>query len=157
MIHDPLDDAINTQFELSYELLYFLNWILEQDYEHEVLKKIIKRALAADLKGVSGRSLHKNNSKDAQALQHGLIEFFALLDALLYEAIHENTLEKIAQKNLTETIQQIDGTLCDNNTLHDSITKTTETMEISPEKNAKTVLFETLLKEWRPAKENEFH
>lgn len=157
MIHDPLDEAMNAQFELSYELLHFIRWLLEQESEHKTLKVIIKKALIAGLKNATVNAANKNNSEEIQQLQYGLIEFFALLDTLLYEAMHEETLQKVTQKKLKETIQQIDGKLCDDGTLHDTITKTTDELERFPEKSAKTILFETLIKQWRPTKENEIH
>ena len=157
MIYDPLNKPINTQFELSYELLHFLRWLLEQENEHKTLKAVIQRAIHAGLKNTTSSSRKKSDAEQIQGLQYDLIEFFALLDTLLYEVMHEEILQKTIQKKLIPTIQQIDMTLCDNTTLHNTIEKTAYEMERSPEKNAKTILCETLLKQWHPLKENKPH
>ncbi len=158
MIYDPLNKPINTQFELSYELLHFLRWLLlEQKDEHKTLKAVIQRALHAGLKNTTSSSRKKFDAKQIQGLQYDLIEFFALLDTLLYEVMHEEIFQKTVQKKLTSTIQQIDVTLCDNATLYNTIEKTAYEIERSPEKNAKTILCETLLKQWHPLKKNESH
>lgn len=146
MVFDPLDDSKNTQFELSYELLHFLGWLLHAEQDHKTLKALIQKSFKAGCKKAYIQ-------EEMQGLQYNILEFFSLLDSLLHETMHENTFQKVKQKKLIQTIQKIDGALYDDNTLE----KTTHELERSPEKNPKSVLCETLLKQWRPGKGTDFN
>jgi hypothetical protein len=145
----------NTQLELSYELLHFLQWLLEHPQEHKTLKSMVQRSLALHHGPMPSQKAH--SPEEIQNLHYSLIDFFALLDGLLYETLHDKNLHKVTKSKLIETIQHIDGTLCDVTTLQNSIEKTTDEIERFPAKNAKTVLFENLLKQWRPAKGGNVH
>ena len=145
----------NTQLELSYELLHFLQWILEHPQEHKTLKSMVQRSLTLQHGPLPSQKVH--SAEELQSLHYSLIDFFAMLDGLLYETLHEKNMQTVTKSKLIDTIQHIDGTLCDVVTLQNSIEKTTNEIERSPNKNAKTVLYENLLKQWRPAKGGNIH
>jgi len=48
------------------------------------------------------------------------------------------------------TIDQIDGNLCDTETVRSSVEKTTKKLDHYPNINAKEQLYKELLKKWKP-------
>lgn len=137
----------NNQFIISYELLELFKWLLE--YDQEGIRKLIERALSLGFdKKLKATTLTENS----QDLQKNILDFFLLMETLLYESINEEEVRKIIQHNLIPEINQIDSTNCDNNTLAMSIAKATNAMENHPNKNPKDVLCKELLRRWKPKK-----
>ncbi len=140
----------NDQFVLSYEMLCLLHWLVEHDADN--LKQIIAKALSAGLKN----KLHKLNTSSSGNLvmiddiQQSIVDFFALLEALLLESINERVTQKAREENLIPAIDQIDSTLCDTATVRSSLEQATNTIEHNPDMNAKEQLFKELLKQWKP-------
>ena len=142
----------NGQFVLSYELLALLRWLAEHDADK--LKKIIGKALTAGL----GDELQKiDDTEDAHLLdmlQHGITDFLGIMESLLLEVVAESVKEKARYQNLLPAIDQIDSTICDDNTVKFSLEKATAKMDNDPEANPKEVLFKELLRRWKPADKN---
>lgn len=143
----------NAQFVLSYELLALLRWLA--DHDADKIKKIIAKALASGLKDEVNRAREGRNEEETlEEIQHGIIDFFGLLEVLLHETINEHAVQKAMQKNLMPSIDQIDSTYCDNATVRTSIEKATAKIEHNPKENPKELLFKELLKRWKPANKN---
>lgn len=138
----------NSQFIISYELLELFKWLLEHDQEG--IRKIISRALSAGL----DKKLRTSGTitENPNELQKNILDFFFILESLLYEGISEEEVKKVIQQNLIPEINQIDSTTYDNNSLALSISKATNAMENHPEKNPKDILCKELLKRWKPGK-----
>jgi len=143
----------NTQFVVSYELLSLLRWLA--DYDAEKLKKIISKAMASGLKDEVNRVRHsKSEEQTLEEIQHGIIDFFGLLEALLHETMSEQAVQTAMQKNLMPAIDQIDSAICDNATVRMSIEKATAKIEHNPKENPKELLFKEILKRWKPQNKN---
>lgn len=143
----------NDQFVISYELLQLFKWLFEN--EQETLKKLIERALANGLDSrISQRVTQESSQED---LQQSIIDFFALLETLLYELTSENEIKKIVEKNLMPSINQIDSKACDQSILAASVNKASSVWENNPEQNPKDILCRELLKRWKPSKKIEIN
>lgn len=145
----------HNQFVLSYELLALLQWLAE--HEGEKLKKIINKAVASGLLDEIQRYKGLADAHAAEEIQHGIVEFFGVLEALLMETVNEHTMQDALEKNLMPAIDQIDSTVCDNATIRFSIEKATSKLNKSPEQNPEEVLFKELLRCWKPANKKVMH
>jgi len=146
MNHDNFE--YNNQFVISYELLELFKWLL--DNEQEGVKKLVDKALRNGLNNQLNTHYRKNPSQEE--LQSDIIDFFMLLETILYEGINEDEIRKITQRNLLPAIDQIDSKVYDNSTLAATIARATMTAENHPERDAKDILCRELLKRWKPKK-----
>jgi hypothetical protein len=146
------DDRIasKNQFTVSYELLALLQWLACQ--EESNLKKIIQHALAHGLKQKLQQQVPTSEQNLADTIQYSIVEFFALLEALLLESIDEQTVQNAIEHKLMPAIDRIDPSTCDDETIRVSIEKTTAKLASNQQANAKELLFKELLKQWRPPK-----
>jgi len=150
--NNSLNDA-NTQFSLSYELLCLLRWLAEHDADK--LKKITSKALASGLKEeISSIDTAEKDMYMFDDIQVSIVDFFNLLEMLLFEAMQEQAVQKALEKDLLPAIDQIDSTVCDDATVRFSIEKATSKIDRCPEENPKDLLFKELLKRWKPSKKN---
>jgi len=142
------------QFVISYELLCLLRWLLENDLER--LKKMISKALAnglhEDIKQFEQLGDVNADPAMVQEIQHSIIEFFSMLETLLLEAYKEQAVQRAVEKNLMPTIDHIDTTLLNDDTVRSSVAKATAHSEKHPKENAQDALFKELLKQWKPSK-----
>lgn len=87
-----------------------------------------------------------------EEMQDSIVDFFSLLEGLLMETINEQAMLKAHEKNLVPALEHIDSTICDTATVRSSLEKATTKMTKNPEANAQQLLFEELLKRWKPNK-----
>lgn len=144
--NDPFDTPPE-QLTLSYELLYLLQWIIEN--EQETLKVFIQEAVRRQQAAERAQKEQVYYAHDDE-LQQNIVDFFAVLDAVLYEAIEEESVYKAVQKNLMPSLNQIDSNACDTDTIQSSVDEATAHLDAHPEQNAKDVLYKELLKQWEP-------
>jgi len=142
----------SSQFALSYELLHLLQWLSKNDVDK--LKKIIAKAISHGLHDEIQKIDKLSDSHLLQDMHHSMIDFFELLDDLLFNAINEHVEQKARQRNLLPTIDLIDSALCDDETLRSSIEKTTKKLDNYPNINPQEQLFKELLKKWKPIDKN---
>ncbi|MCF7900386.1 hypothetical protein K9K77_02655 [Candidatus Babeliales bacterium] len=145
-----MNDESN-QLSLSYELLYLIQWFIEQ--EPEKFKPLIESALNNGLK----HELQKinNHSVDpsmAHEMQYNVIDFLGLLESQLHEALNEQIMKRVVERKLMPAIDHIDTTECDTATVQFSVEKATSKLDRAPKENAQEVLFQELLKCWKPSK-----
>ncbi len=147
----------SSQFVLSFELLTLLAWLIEHDADK--LQKIVDKALGSGLKQKLRRSdeLEQDNEGMADQARYNIVEFFGLLETLLSTALSKDTIKCAAEQNLLSTIDQIDSTACDIETLRGSIEKTTTKLQSQPSANPQQVLFEEILRSWKPGKKHVGH
>jgi hypothetical protein len=129
-----------------------LQWLTRNDADK--LKKIIAKAIAQGLHEEIQKTDNLSDSNLLQDMHHSMIDFFELLDELLFDAMAERTEKKAREKNLLPTIDLIDSTFCDNETVRSSIEKTTKKLDHHPTMNAQEQLFKELLKKWKPVGKN---
>lgn len=137
------------QFVVSYELLGLLKWLVEND-AHK-LKKIISKALSSGLRKELRNTEHLQR-EDLEEIHHSILEFLSLLEVLLHESMNEDAVKQAVEKKLMPAIDQVDSTLYDDDSLRSSIAKAAAKVETNPELNPKEILYEELLKQWKPAK-----
>ena len=155
MNKDSFSHDSNTQFALSYELLHLLRWLGEHDTEK--LKKIISKAVAHGLHDTIQKTTSLADPKTLEDMHHGIIDFFELLDTLLSEAINHHVEQKAREKNLLPTIDHLDSSLFDTETLRCSVEKTTKKLDTNPHINPKEQLCKELLKQWKPLNKEHIH
>lgn len=140
--NNPFDDG---QFVISYELLSLLQWLIEN--EQETLKKMVLRA-----------TLHNNGPiQHGEDVQQTIIDFFALLDALVAETSQEQEVQKVLQRVMIPAIDHIDTSMCDSNAVALSVAKAQLALENKTGENPKEVLCKELLKRWKPHKKPYAH
>src|SRR5581483_10399110 len=144
--------AHENQFILSYELLALLQWMVEHD-THK-LKRMIDKALRSGLKGQIERSMMvmRQDKQTDQEAQYSVIEFFGLLEALITETLHEQAAERAAEKKLLPAIDHIDGSLCDDETIQQTVQNTAAQLEQQPSADPHDTLYKELLLQWKPSK-----
>jgi hypothetical protein len=141
----------NTQLTLSYELLFLLQWLIE--HEPNKLKNLIADALKSGLKEelkTIDKSIEQKNTQD---MQYSLVDFLGFMEIMLQEVNNEQTMQRIMEKKLMPALDHIDSTECDNETVQCSVEEATSKLELEPDKNAQELLFQELLRCWKPNKE----
>lgn len=144
----------NGQFVLSYELLYLLQWLV--DHEAESLKKIIARAVR---QGFRDSIADKSNdtielqSSDAQ-IQNSIADFLSLLDILLIETTNEHGVKKSLERNMIPALNQIDSTICNNETVESSLVKASSKLNHDSNEKLQDALLKEILKQWKPDKKS---
>ncbi len=141
-------------FVISYELLCLLRWLIENDADK--LKKLVSKALNSgliqDIKQFEQLGDMNADPDLVEEVQHSIIEFFGMLEILLLESIKEQGVQRAIEKKLMTTVDQIDATLCDDDTLRTSVEKATAKSEQHPKENAQDLLYKELLRRWKPTK-----
>jgi hypothetical protein len=149
MINDESFDRY--QFVISFELLKLLEWLI--DHEQESLKQLIKRAVDH---GFPGLGMHQMEG-DPEELQQNVIDFFALIDALLHETVNEEEAENVLQRSLIPAINSIDATMYDSGAYSTSVAKATAAASRPKGGSPKEILCKELLKRWKPHKKANFN
>jgi hypothetical protein len=144
-------DSNNDQFTISVELLRLMQWIIEHDQEG--LKRLMSRALS--------RGLNKkiNSAQDAvtessESAHHSIIDFFLLMEAILIETVNENAVKDVLQRNLIPSVNRIDTTECDTDTVRFSLERATSKMQMNPQESPRDLLLKELIKNWKPNKKH---
>lgn len=137
-----------SQVVLSYELLALLRWLV--DYHEETLKTVVSHALSAGLHEEIQKLGQTNDMTYLHELQHSVSDFLTTIESLLAEVSTEQALKNPPYKDLVPTVENIDGTLCDQAIVEASIEKAASTLEMNPKANPKEVLFKELLRNWKP-------
>lgn len=140
----------STQLTVSYELLLLLNWIII--HEKNRFKKIIHKSLKTGLLAELAKTHRNDISHDAliNRLQGNVADFFNLLELLLHDAVSESLEQTALQKQLIETIDHIDGTMCDTETIRTSMHTISSTLNNTSGIKAKELLLKEVLKKWKP-------
>ena len=143
------------QLTLSHELLALVQWLVEHDTEK--IKKLISRAVSGGLKDKINRQKTDNNEQALEEAQNNIMDFFSLLEVLLAESLHENMVQRAVEQKLMPAVEQIDATQCDDATIRLSVEKATTQLNLKPQANPQEVLFQELLKRWKPNKKQAMH
>ena len=138
----------SNQFLLSNELLLLMQWIV--DHQQEEFKDLIKQALKNGLK--EKISLSKNSTPQtlSDSTPDSIIDFFNILEALYYESASELSSKHDRTPQLTNIVSKIDSSVCDDVTVEFSLEKANSKIENNPDQDAKEVLFQELLRCWKP-------
>ena len=149
--NDPLNES-RSQFVLSHELLYLLRWLA--DHDAQKLQKIVSKALASGLKDELRAIDRTPSAQTTEDIHHSIIDFFSLLESLLANAITQQAQQTAKEQKLMPSVDQIDITICDDHTVRSSLEKVSSRIDLNPQANAKEMLFEEILKRWKPINNN---
>lgn len=152
MIDDFFQDNTNkTNFVLSPQLLCLLQWLIE--HEAEALRKIVNKALNAGLfEEIRGAEI-----EDANQAHHSILDFFSLVEEELIEGINERVRQQARDKKLVPSIDQIDSTICSPEIVESSLRKISAKIDTDSQEKAQELLFQELLKRWKPDNKNTFN
>lgn len=146
-------DVESGQLTISHELLLLLRWLVTHD--EEKLKKIINKALS---NGLQRELQHvdsiKADAETEQEMHYSVTDFFALMEILLAEGMNQQLTNEAKQQNLMTTLEHIDSTICDDETVRMSLEKATVKIADNPHDNPKDVLYTEILKRWKPHNKN---
>ncbi|HVX00778.1 MAG TPA: hypothetical protein VHA52_10145 [Candidatus Babeliaceae bacterium] len=140
------------QFSISYELLQLLEWILE--HEQETFKKLIVKALRDGV--YDSTSFHKSRVNGSEPLQQTVLDFFHLLEQLLYETMSQHEVENLIQKSQMPFLDHLDSTQYTPATMQQSVAKAITTNK-NTGKDIQDIFFKELLKRWKPDKKISSH
>ncbi len=146
------DNNDNNQFVVSYELLQLFKWLFE--HEQEAVKKLLEKALHH---GLQEQFFSPTSEENSEALQQSIIDFFALLETLMYELLNEDEIKRVLERNLIPAINHIDASVYDHNALAASVAKATTAYEHNPHEDPKAIFCKELLKRWKPSKKTSMH
>ncbi|MCA9770735.1 hypothetical protein KC460_05185 [Candidatus Dependentiae bacterium] len=138
------------QLVISYELLCLLHWFMEHD--NAKFRRMLKTALK---KGLYKKIVNKQDLeqfKTLENIQHTILDFFGMLEALFIEAFSEYETEQIAQKSILPELDHIDSKHYDDSEIHLSAQKAQKDATDNPAQLAKDILFQELLRRWQPKK-----
>jgi hypothetical protein len=145
----------DNQLTVSYELLYLMQWLLER--EPAKIKKLIEHALQNGLKEDIQTASNSAELRNAEDIQYSIVDFLTLLETLLHESISEQNMKLIMEKKLMPAIDHIDNKECDQATVNFSVEKASSKIESNPDGNPQEILFQELLKCWKPNKKTVTH
>ena len=153
--HNNHDEKQN-QLTISYELLCLLSWFLEHDLEK--FRKLIGKALAAglddEIKQIEISGDYRNDPQLAQEMHYTMIDFFSILETILFQSMNEYTVQKAKQKNLMPAIEHIDAAHCDDNIVRTSVERANAFSERTDKHTPQEILFKELLRRWKPTKKS---
>lgn len=145
----------DNQLTVSYELLYLMQWLLE--HEPAKLKKLIEQSLQSGLRENLQTVSQSTDLRNAEDIQYSVVDFLTLMETLLHETINEQNMKKIMEKKLMPAIDHIDNKECDQATVDFSVEKASSKLENNPQENPQEILFQELLKCWKPNKKTVSH
>lgn len=142
----------NTPLAISHEVLMLLRWLVE--HHAEELTKLTRRAL---YDGLHDTLLHMYQGEQIHSIEEAYADathFFKLIEEILIKELDEHRAYQSQAKNLQETVNRIDSTLCDVRIVQSSIAQTSAHIKKNPDNSPKELLYKELLRQWRPRKSN---
>ena len=136
------DSNGNDQFVISKELISLMQNIMDQYSES------FKEVIAQAQKNIKTQ----NSAFDLQEAQDTILDFFNLMEILVYEVKNESLVTQHLQQQLMPSINHIDKKNCDEDTFLSSIEDATDQIEQDPKANPQEILYKELLKRWAPLK-----
>lgn len=127
MIDKIEENNHENQLLISFELICLIKWILEN--EDEKIKKIIVRALNSGLQEDINKKTSLSKEVIINDIQSVFFDFFDMMEDILMESISEHAIKKVIERNLMPSIDKIDSSICDDETLRFSIEKTASKLE----------------------------
>jgi hypothetical protein len=148
-----LNDLItgDTQLTISREVLTLLRWLME--HHAEELSKLTKRALQTGLHDKLCTH-HSDPLPHPEEAYDTITQFFGTIEETLLYALDEHVAYKTHENKLQPTLNHIDSTVCDANTVQLSVEHASTKMAKQPGSNPRDMLFQEILLQWRPHKSN---
>lgn len=153
---------MNSSLSLSFELIYLIGWLLKNEKRmlNSMIKHAVKNGLAHDLQSINS----DDQSKMAEELYNTILDFLVFLEDSLADNLDNLTLDMKTEKVIHPALKKFDQDNIDLHTLKVSLQQTkTELCKKNEKENnttteeAKTVLFQHILKNWKPSKNETYH
>ena len=131
-----------------------------------MLNALVKHAAKNGFNQELSSMLNDENMKQNDELYNTLVDFINFLEESLTAQLDQNSEEENTEQVLMPMIQQLNNDAIDFQTLQTSIQKTREHLETTSSNQtnqtekveyAKNVLFEQILKNWKPTKNDPLH
>lgn len=145
------DNDYTDQVVITLELLALLRHIV--DNHALALRSFITQVQRTQKRTSSDQT--KND--DLEQAQSSIIEFLTLMESLAYEVNREQQATHQMQQVLMPSINRIDTSACDDDTVQASVERATDQLNHDPAKNPQELLFKELLKRWKPTKKTASH
>ena len=146
---DNFFDDDYSHVTLSLELLMLLEWLAHNG--EEVVDKVIEFAFKSGLdREIRATSNLYNNNAVPENTQEAIPLFFDMLESLLAQKLEKITEDTARNNRLNTTIEHIDTSACDSDTIHSSVQRATSQVEVEPNKNPRDALTKELLRRWKP-------
>ena len=143
------NNPFSYHLSLSPELLYILQWILEN--EQDTLKAIMHRALTqGDIQHI--QAFLELSEDDVAEAHNTIIDFFTALEATLSMTVEEDSVKSTLARTMLPALDKIDSTAYDSITVASSAEQAAVKHEKNPNTNPQELLYQELLKRWKPHK-----
>ena len=148
----------NTSLSLSLELISLLAWLLKN--EKHLLNDIVKEAIKNGLIHEINKLEMEDISKVTEQLDSTILDFLVYLEDALADNLKTIPQHSKTEKNITPTLKKIESIGFNPNTLRTSVKKVKAQLSKEKQNNpkastdteyAKQVLFEQILKNWKPS------
>jgi hypothetical protein len=113
----------------------------------KIIAKTVQNGFSQKIKTVQNKERIFNN--DSHEI---ILDFFDLLEDELYQSTTDELAKKIKKQGLFSTIETIDTTIYNTETIASTLENVTQETEKNPTINAKEKLLQELLKQWKPNK-----
>ena len=150
---------MDTNLSLSFELIYLMGWLLkhEKSQLNELIKNALKNGLAQDLQKIDSYGCVQMNDE----LYGTILDFLSFLEKSLAKSMDSTSVPLQGEDAIFPTLKKLDQENLDLKNIKLSIQKARDLLSKNSEGKqdpaeqtelAKNVLFEHILKGWKPAK-----
>ena len=149
-------EIMNTSLSLSFELIYLMDWLLKNEKKmlNALIKHAIKKGLAHDIKKLDSTDVNDVSEK----LYDTILDFLLYFEDSLAKNLDTVQLDTKTEDAILPTLKRIDLDNLGENTVKLSMQETKSQLNDSAEEeegtvfknHADKVLFEQILKNWKP-------
>jgi primosomal protein N' len=133
------------QCVLSHELVELMDWIVK--HHAQDIKRIVTQALG---QGLAQRLKKSKNMRDLDQAQGSILDFFELMESTLANVSEDLEMNRVVDRVMMPQLNHIDIKACDPETVHATAAVVRAKLKRSTKKNAQELLYEELLKQWKP-------
>jgi HD-GYP domain-containing protein (c-di-GMP phosphodiesterase class II) len=149
---------MNANISLSFELILLLNWLLK--YEKAELNSLVKHALENGFMQEIEKVSLENYTQLSDQFYNSILEFLLFFEQALLQNLIAINVNEVTNNAVLPLIKKIDFENLDIKTLwlsmqqtKEKISKSKNDLEQKPEQ-INNLLFEQLLKNWKPSKKS---
>ena len=150
---------MNTSLSLSFELIYLMGWLLKNEKKmlNALIKHAIKKGLAQDIKSLNPTDFSQVSDK----LYNVILDFLLYLEDSLAKNLDNIQLDTKTEDAILPSVKKIDLENLDLSTIKLSMQQAKSQLnnleaiadnDQAFEEDAKKLLFEQILKNWMPTK-----
>ena len=158
---------MSSSLSLSFELVFLMNWLLKNEKAMlgDLIKHAIKHGFDKDVKQLESIDF----SQISDQFYYTILDFLLFLEEALEKDLKKEKLDKQAEKAILPVIKKIQNESLSDDTIKTSLQQTkaylinvvknnsNSTCENNGEKSVKDVLFENVLKNWKPTNSEQMH